>query len=104
MMQTIKTLILEFVAGNGPGHIREIHLQVAEFRPEVPQHTVRARLSEMSRSESLEEKLKSFGKGSMAFMKKIRKCAVWCPIPTGGHGVIRDTGVIVRAIWSKTLF
>ena len=63
MMQTIKTLILEFVAGNGPGHIREIHLQVAEFRPEVPQHTVRARLSEMSRSESLEEKLKSFGNG-----------------------------------------
>ena len=63
MMQTIKTLILEFVTGNGHGHIRETHLQVAEFRPEVPQHTVGARLSEMSRSEYLEEKLSSFGSG-----------------------------------------
>jgi hypothetical protein len=60
---TIKTLILEFMAGNGPGHIQEIHLQVVAFRPEVPQHTVRARLSEMSRSENLEEKLSSFGNG-----------------------------------------
>ena len=61
--QTIKTLILEFVTGSGPGHIQEIHLRVTEFRPEVPQHTVRARLSEMARSENLEEKLKSFGNG-----------------------------------------
>jgi hypothetical protein len=60
---TIKTLILEFMADSGPGHIQEIHLQVVAFRPEVPQHTVRARLSEMSRSENLEEKLSSFGNG-----------------------------------------
>jgi hypothetical protein len=59
----IKTLILEFMTNNGPGHIREVHLQVVEFRPEVPQHTVRARLSEMSRSENLEEKLSSLGNG-----------------------------------------
>jgi hypothetical protein len=63
MNQTIKRLILEFMNGNGTGHLCEIHMQVTEFRPEVPQHTVRARLSEMSRSENLEEKLKSFGKG-----------------------------------------
>ena len=61
--QTIKTLILEFMTGNGPSHIREVHLQVVEFRPEVPQHTVRARLSEMSRSENLEKKLSSLGNG-----------------------------------------
>ena len=61
--QTIKTLILECVADNGASHIKEIHLQVVEFRPEVPQHTVRARLSEMSRCNNLEEKLKSFGNG-----------------------------------------
>jgi len=59
----IKTLILEFMTGNGPSHIREVHLQVIEFRPEVPQHTVRARLSEMSRSENLEEKLSPLGNG-----------------------------------------
>jgi hypothetical protein len=60
---TIKTLILEMLSGEGPGHIKEIHLRVTEFKPDVPQHTVRARLSEMSRSENLEEKLSSFGNG-----------------------------------------
>ena len=60
---TIKTLILEFMTGNGTGHIKEIHLRVTEFKPDVPQHTVRARLSEMSRSENLEEKLSAFGSG-----------------------------------------
>lgn len=54
---------MEFVGGNGASHIKEIHLQVTEFRPDVPEHTVRARLSEMSRSEDLEEKLESFGNG-----------------------------------------
>ena len=61
--KAIKSLIIEFVSGNGPSHIKEIHLQVAEFRPEVPQHTVRARLSEMSRRDNLEEKLESLGEG-----------------------------------------
>ena len=57
---SIKTLILEFVAGNGPSHIRQIHLQISQIRPQVPQHTIRARLSEMS---SLEEKLCAYGNG-----------------------------------------
>jgi len=61
--KTIKTLILEIMDGNGSAHIREIHLQVTELRPEVPQHTVRARLSEMARSDDLEERLKAFGNG-----------------------------------------
>jgi hypothetical protein len=61
--QTIKTLILEFLTSNGAGHLQEIHLRVSEFRPEVPQHTVRARLSEMSRTDNLEEKLAAFGDG-----------------------------------------
>jgi len=61
--KSIKTLILEIVGGNGPAHIREVHLHVLEFRPDVPQHTVRARLSEMSRSDDLEEKLQSLGNG-----------------------------------------
>ena len=63
MTYSIKTLILEFLTGEGPGHIREIHLQVTNFRPDVPQHTVRARLSEMSRSKNLEDKLNAFGNG-----------------------------------------
>jgi len=60
---TIKTLILEFIAGNGSGHIREIHLNISEFRPKIPQHTIRARLSEMSRCKSLEDKIQAFGNG-----------------------------------------
>lgn len=60
---TIKTLILEILTGEGPGHIKEINLRVSEFRPDVPQHTVRSRLSEMARSENLEERLNPFGKG-----------------------------------------
>lgn len=77
IIQTIKTLILEFVAGNGASHIKEIHLQVAEFRPEVPEHTVRARLSEMSRAENLEEKLKSFGNGFYSLYEENKElCSV----------------------------
>ena len=60
---TIRTLILEIVAGHSPSHVREIHLQVTGFRPEVPQHTVRARLSEMSRADDLEQRLNAFGGG-----------------------------------------
>ena len=63
MHPNIKTLILEFMTGNGPGHIKEIHLQISELRPDVPQHTVRARLSEMSKSDNIEEKLSAFGSG-----------------------------------------
>lgn len=72
MVPTIKTLILEFLTAEGTGHIREIHLQVAEFRPEVPQHTIRARLSEMSKSENLEEKLSSFGEGFYSLYEENR--------------------------------
>ena len=60
---TIKTLILEVLTCEGSGHIKEIHLRVTDFRPNVPQHTVRARLSEMSRCDNLEEKLMPFGNG-----------------------------------------
>jgi hypothetical protein len=60
---TIKILILEFVSENGSGHIQEIHLKVSEIRPEIPQHTIRARLSEMSRSKNLEDKIQAFGNG-----------------------------------------
>ena len=63
IQKTIKTLILEIVKENGPTHVQEIHLQITELRPQVPQHTVRARLSEMSKSLNLEEKLESFGSG-----------------------------------------
>lgn len=46
-----------------PPHIREVHLQVGEFQPDVPQHTIRARLLEMSHSDDLEVKLQSLGNG-----------------------------------------
>ncbi len=61
--KSIKTLILEIMGTNGPSHIKEVHLQVIEFRPDVPQHTIRARLSELSRTDNLEERLEPFGNG-----------------------------------------
>ena len=75
--KAIKSLIIEFVSGNGPSHIKEIHLQIVEFRPEVPQHTVRARLSEMSRCDNLEEKLESLGEGFYGLYKESKElCSV----------------------------
>jgi len=77
MTGRIKTLILEILTGDGPGHINEIHFRVSEFRPEVPQHTVRARLSEMARSENLEEKLKPFGNGFYGLYRENKEmCSV----------------------------
>jgi len=74
-IKAVKTLIIEFISSNGPSHIREIHLQVAEFRPEVPQHTVRARLSEMSRL--AEQTLKQFGQGFYDLYQENRElCSV----------------------------
>jgi hypothetical protein len=75
--KTIKTLILEYINGSGACHIKEIHIQVTGFRPDVPEHTVRARLSEMSRSENLEEKLKAFGSGFYGlYQVNIELCSV----------------------------
>ena len=74
---TIKTLILEILSGEGPGHIKEIHLRVTEFNPNVPQHTVRARLSEMSRTKNLEERLSAFGNGFYGLYEENRElCSV----------------------------
>ena len=74
-------MILEYVAGKGSGHIREIHLAVVELRPEVPQHTVRARLSEMSRGHDLAERLAALGNGFYGLYRENRElCSVVsCP-------------------------
>lgn len=45
-MESIRTLILELVDKNGASHIRELHIEILRCRPETPEHTVRARLSE----------------------------------------------------------
>ncbi|WP_419656026.1 hypothetical protein [Desulfosarcina variabilis] len=71
MKHTIKHLILEFVSENGSGHIKEIHLQITQIRPEVPQHTIRARLSEMSRTRNLEEKIRTYGDGFYGIYSEI---------------------------------
>lgn len=43
---SIRTLILEFVDAHGASHIRELHIEVLRSRPDTPEHTIRARLSE----------------------------------------------------------
>jgi hypothetical protein len=42
----IRTLLLEFVEANGASHIRELHIEILRHKPDTPEHTVRARLSE----------------------------------------------------------
>ena len=63
MVKNIKTLIIEILADNGAGHYQEIHLKVESVRPHTPVHTIRARLSEMSRSNNLEHRLNAYGDG-----------------------------------------
>ena len=77
--KSIKTLILEIVGGQGPSHIKEVHLQVVEFRPDVPQHTVRARLSELSQTDNLEERLKAFGNGFYGLYEENKDSVVSYP-------------------------
>lgn len=43
---SIRKLILEFVDANGASHIREMHIEILQRRPDTPEHTIRARLSE----------------------------------------------------------
>jgi hypothetical protein len=43
---SIRTLLLEFVGPNGTSHIREMHIEILRYKPDTPEHTIRARLSE----------------------------------------------------------
>jgi len=43
---SIRTLLLEFVDSNGASHIRQMHIEVLRRKPDTPEHTIRARLSE----------------------------------------------------------
>ena len=43
---TIRTLVLEYVDKNGASHIHEMHIEILQRRPNTPEHTIRARLSE----------------------------------------------------------
>ena len=53
---SIRTLLLEFVDANGASHIRELHIEILRHRPDTPEHTIRARLSEAA-SEGLLDRL-----------------------------------------------
>jgi hypothetical protein len=43
---SIRTMLLEFVDANGASHIRELHIEILRHKPDTPEHTIRARLSE----------------------------------------------------------
>jgi hypothetical protein len=43
---SIRTMLLEFVDANGASHLREMHIEILRHRPDTPEHTIRARLSE----------------------------------------------------------
>lgn len=66
----IKELIRQALLQQGACHLKEIHQAVNAQRGQVPQHTVRARLSELARSQHLEEKLKPLGHGFYALYEE----------------------------------
>jgi hypothetical protein len=43
---SIRTMLLGFVDSNGASHIREMHIEILRHKPDTPEHTIRARLSE----------------------------------------------------------
>ncbi|UCG56450.1 MAG: hypothetical protein JSU70_16500 [Phycisphaerales bacterium] len=43
---SIRTMLLEYVDSNGASHIRELHVEILRHKPNTPEHTIRARLSE----------------------------------------------------------
>ncbi len=43
---SIRTLLLEFVDTNEASHIRELHVEILRHKPDAPEHTIRARLSD----------------------------------------------------------
>jgi hypothetical protein len=43
---SIRTMLLEFVDANGASHIRQMHIEILRHKPDTPEHTIRARLSE----------------------------------------------------------
>lgn len=45
-MTSVRTLLLELVDQRGACHLRELHIEILARRPDTPEHTVRARLSE----------------------------------------------------------
>ena len=45
-MTSIRTLVLEYLDQTGASHIRELHIEILGTRPDTPEHTIRARLSE----------------------------------------------------------
>ena len=69
----------------------------------MPQHTVRARLSEMSRSDDLEERLKAFGNGFYGLYEENKDLCSVVSYPDRGPWGDAGYGETAQAIWSKTL-
>jgi len=92
----IKALILEFMASNGTSHIKEIHLQVVAFRPEVPQHTVRPGSPRWPGATTLKRSPAFSAMGSRGSTRRTNTYAAWFRIMTGDLRVIRDTGETAR--------
>jgi hypothetical protein len=53
-MAAIRTLVLEYLDEHGASHIRQMHIKILHQKPGIPEHTIRARLSEAVSSGLLE--------------------------------------------------
>jgi len=100
--KTIKTLILEIIDSNGSTHIREIHLQSQGLDLRCRRYR-KARLSEMSRTENLEERLKAFGNGFYGPYQENKELCSVVSYPDRGPWEMLLTGETAQGIWSRTL-
>jgi len=85
---TIRTLVLEYVDKNGASHIHEMHIEVLQRRPNTPEHTIRARLSEAVNDGILNR----LGRGfyDIYAEEADMTSVVSYPVPMEGSGTSRD--------------
>jgi hypothetical protein len=80
---SIRTLLLEFVDANGASHIRELHIEILRHRPDTPEHTIRARLSEAASEGLLDQLGEGFydvyaeDEGMTSVVSYARRCPLW---------------------------
>jgi hypothetical protein len=80
---SIRTLLLEFVDVNGASHIRELHIEILRHRPDTPEHTIRARLSEAVSDGLLDRLGDGFydvyaeDEGMTSVVSYARRCPLW---------------------------
>lgn len=82
-MTSIRTLLLELVDEHGASHIRELHIEILRRKEGIPEHTIRARLSEAVADGLLDRLGDGFydiyaeDEGMTSVVSYPNRCALW---------------------------